>query len=234
MGGTIKLGDYLIERLAQLGSTTIQGVPGDYNMGFLDLVEDSNKVSWCGNSNELNAAYAADGYARTKKVPAAVVTTFGVGELSALNGIAGAFAEHVPVVHIVGVPSTVAQQNRSLLHHTLGDGNFDTFQKMSQHIHFDSLKLADVKADAAPKAIDDLLQHCARKVSSEPVEICEEDLFYQPNLFNLPPIRPALSTSLCHQIWCNRISPASDFLLPSTSRCQPMTSRSKRSFSTRL
>jgi len=31
-----------------------------------------------------------------------VVTTFGVGELSAINGIAGAYAETLPIIHIVG------------------------------------------------------------------------------------------------------------------------------------
>lgn len=35
-----------------------------------------------------------------------VVTTYGVGELSALNGIAGAYAEVLPVIHIVGNTST--------------------------------------------------------------------------------------------------------------------------------
>ena len=41
-------------------------------------------------SNELNAAYAADGYARVKERSLGVIiTTFGVGELSAMNGIAG-------------------------------------------------------------------------------------------------------------------------------------------------
>ena len=41
-------------------------------------------------SNELNASYAADGYARVKEGSIGVLlTTFGVGELSAVNGIAG-------------------------------------------------------------------------------------------------------------------------------------------------
>lgn len=131
----------------------------------MDLIEDSKKLRWCGNANELNAAYSADGYARTKKRPAAVVTTFGVGELSAFNGIAGSFAEHVPVVNITGVPSTVAQKSRSLLHHTLGDGNFDTFQKMASHIHAAELKLADVRLESAPQEIDRVLEICVRKVS---------------------------------------------------------------------
>src|SRR6201995_4524968 len=51
----------------------------------------------------------------------AVVTTFGVGELSAANAIAGSYAEHVPVVHIVGGPSKDAQGTRRALHHSLGD-----------------------------------------------------------------------------------------------------------------
>jgi len=68
--------------------------------------------------------YASDGYARVKGI-SAMVTTFGVGELSAINAVAGSYSEHVPVVHIVGVPSTASQKDGMLLHHTLGNGNFN-------------------------------------------------------------------------------------------------------------
>ena len=63
--------------------------------------------------------YAADGYARVKGI-SAIITTFGVGELSAINALAGAYSEYVPVVHIVGTPSTISQRDGMLLHHTLG------------------------------------------------------------------------------------------------------------------
>jgi pyruvate decarboxylase len=79
--------------------------------------------SWKGNPNELIAAYAADGYARVHGA-GALVTTFGPGETSALCGIAGAYTEFVPVVHIVGYPSMKAQRNHAILHHTLGEGKF--------------------------------------------------------------------------------------------------------------
>lgn len=57
--------------------------------------------------NELNAAYAADGYARIKGSihlcsnlthlgAGCLITTYGVGELSAINGVAGSYAERVP------------------------------------------------------------------------------------------------------------------------------------------
>lgn len=122
---TTSVGLYILTRLEQLGALSIQGVPGDYNMGFLDLIEDHHTLRWVGNCNELNAAYSSDGYARTpsiqnsrsKRRVGAVVTTFGVGELSALNGIAGSFSERLPVVHIVGVPSTSAQVSFTMLKH---------------------------------------------------------------------------------------------------------------------
>ncbi|PEK58759.1 alpha-keto acid decarboxylase family protein [Bacillus wiedmannii] len=87
---------YLLDRLSELGIEHIFGVPGDYNLAFLDDVLAHEKLKWIGNCNELNAAYTADGYARIKGI-AALITTFGVGELSALNGVAGSYAENVPV-----------------------------------------------------------------------------------------------------------------------------------------
>jgi len=63
------------------------------------------ELKWLGTCNELNAAYATDGYARIKGMPAALVTTYAVGELSAMNGVAGAYAEHAGMIHIVGMPA---------------------------------------------------------------------------------------------------------------------------------
>ena len=45
----------------------------------------------------ITAGYAADAYSRIKGL-SALITTFGVGELSAANAIAGAYAELAPVV----------------------------------------------------------------------------------------------------------------------------------------
>lgn len=94
MAENIKLADYLFTRLIQLGVGSIFGVPGDYNLRLLDYVVPAG-LHWVGNCNELNAAYAADGYSRINGL-SALITTFGVGELSAANGIAGAYAERSP------------------------------------------------------------------------------------------------------------------------------------------
>ena len=43
-----------------------------------------------------------------------MVTTFGVGELSAVNGIAGSYAERVPVIAITGAPTRAVEEAESL------------------------------------------------------------------------------------------------------------------------
>lgn len=124
---------HVLARLADLGISNIFGVPGDYSFSISDAVCTSTRQRWIGCSNELNAAYAADGYARIKGM-AAVCTTYGVGELSALNGIAGSYAEHLPVFHLVGSPNLKVQSSRALMHHTLGDGEYSLFRRMAEPV----------------------------------------------------------------------------------------------------
>ncbi|OMP88778.1 putative pyruvate decarboxylase C13A11.06 [Diplodia seriata] len=90
------------------------------NLELLDYIKEVDQLSWVGTANELGAAYAADGYSRVKQCPGVVVTTMGVGELSAINGVAGAYTEQVKTINIVGTTSTAAQRNRSMIHHCLG------------------------------------------------------------------------------------------------------------------
>ncbi|MGO3153889.1 MAG: alpha-keto acid decarboxylase family protein [Galactobacter sp.] len=117
------IGEYLLNRLVQAGVTELIGVPGDFNLNLLEQVEDVDGIRYVGTCNELNAAYAADGYARSRGL-SALLTTYGVGELSALNGIAGAAAEHIPMISIAGAPPLYATEGRYDLHHSMADGDF--------------------------------------------------------------------------------------------------------------
>ncbi|KAJ9100375.1 hypothetical protein QFC20_005441 [Naganishia adeliensis] len=130
----IALSEYITARWKQLGVKHIFGCPGDFNLEFLDYIEKDPALDWVGDANELGGAYAVDGYARIKHSLGVIVTTFGVGELSALNGIAGSMAERLPILHLVGLPSTRLQGSHALLHHTLGNGSFGTFAAMSSHL----------------------------------------------------------------------------------------------------
>ncbi|SUC22969.1 indole-3-pyruvate decarboxylase [Proteus vulgaris] len=125
--------EYILNRLYDLGISDIFGVAGDYAFPIEDTICNSKHLRWIGNCNELNAAYAADGYARIKGM-AALSTTFGVGELSAINAIAGSYAENLPIFHLVGMPASGVQKSKRLVHHTLGNGDFDIFYQLAQRL----------------------------------------------------------------------------------------------------
>lgn len=159
----ITVAEYLLIRLKELGLDHLFGVPGDFVLGFLNQVLKSD-VKYIGTCNELNASYAADGYARIRGI-GAFVTTFGVGELSALNGVAGAFAERVPVVVITGSPATLQFKTRPLLHHTLGD--YQIPLRMFEKVTAASTQL--ISGETAPSEIDRVLSACLS--SQQPVYI---------------------------------------------------------------
>jgi len=120
------IGNFLLRRLQEAGIRHIFGVPGDYNLELMQQLEDRGEPAWIGNCNELNASYATDAYARINGVGALIVT-HGVGALSAINGIAGAYSEHVPVILISGSLPLRSMQRGDLMHHTLANqekGNF--------------------------------------------------------------------------------------------------------------
>lgn len=127
---SMTVAQYALSRLAQLGIDRIFGVPGDYAFAIDDAAEKVPGLSWVACANELNAAYAADGYARVRGA-AILSTTYGVGELSALNGVMGSRAHRLPVFHLVGMPSERIQRLGLLTHHNLGDTVYDRFQALS-------------------------------------------------------------------------------------------------------
>jgi TPP-dependent 2-oxoacid decarboxylase len=125
---TITAGAYVAHRLREVGVEHLFGVPGDFNLTLLDTIAATGLLQWIGSPNELGAGYAVDAYARRRGL-GAVVTTYGVGELSCLNAVAGSAAESVPVLQITGAPATGAVAAGRLLHHTLADGDFGHFER---------------------------------------------------------------------------------------------------------
>ncbi|MDO4636061.1 MAG: thiamine pyrophosphate-binding protein [Lautropia sp.] len=152
---TYNVGNYLLDRLASLGVDQLFGVPGDFNLQFLDDVLAHPSMNWIGNANELNAGYAADGYARIRGL-GALLTTYGVGELSAINATAGSYAENVPVIHIVGAPSLAAQSTHLRMHHTLNDGDFQHFMRMAREV---SAAVVALQPATAASDIDHVIRH---------------------------------------------------------------------------
>lgn len=118
--------EYIVKRLEELGINEFFGLPEDYNLDLIYAVEKNPNTHWIGCTNTLSAGYAADGYARVRGY-GALITSYGSGELSAINAVAGCMAENVPIFHIVGLPSTENIDSKALIHHNFQNVNYDNF-----------------------------------------------------------------------------------------------------------
>ena len=83
-----------------------------------------------------------------------------------MNAIAGAYAESVPVVHVVGTPSLSARKNDSLLQHNLPRSGFGHFSRMAAEV---SASQTDLRVGTAPEQIDHAVRTAVR--TSLPVYI---------------------------------------------------------------
>lgn len=169
------VGDFLLDRLSQIGINNIFGVPGDYNLQFLMQVEKREDIRFVGNRNELNGAYTADGYARLAGV-SALLTTYGVGDLSALNGVAGAFAEYVPVICMSGAPPLYSIRQRALLHHTTAEGNYEDV--MESYRPF-TVACTRITPQNAVEEVDRVLQACVREKRPVYIQIPSDITFFE-------------------------------------------------------
>ncbi|KAL4902195.1 hypothetical protein BDW74DRAFT_181045 [Aspergillus multicolor] len=97
------LAAYLFTRLSQLEIHTLHGVPGDFNIPMLEFIKPAG-LRFVESTTELNAAYAADAYARVRGV-SALITSYSYGEPAALPAIYRSFADNVPLILIAGVPT---------------------------------------------------------------------------------------------------------------------------------
>ncbi len=146
--------EYLIKKLEEIGINDFFGLPGDYNFNLLYAVENNPNTNWIGCINELNAGYAADGYARQRGF-GAIITTYGVGELSAINAIAGSYAENVPVITIVGAPATKCIENKTPVHHNFYDPRPYAFEEAHKPV---TAAAAFLNRDNAKLEIDRILK----------------------------------------------------------------------------
>eukprot|EP00854_Cymbomonas_tetramitiformis_P006745 gene6745-8068_t len=160
------VGAYLSRRLEEVGVDHFFSVPGDYNLVLLDQLLLNKHLQFVGCCNELNAGYAADGYARIKKV-GCVVVTFTVGGLSVINAIAGAYSDNLPVICISGGPNTNDFASNRVLHHTIGLTDFAQQSRCFREVT--SWYEVITHPEDAPRQIDKAIEHAI--MDSKPVYI---------------------------------------------------------------
>jgi TPP-dependent 2-oxoacid decarboxylase len=165
---TTTVGGYLAARLHEIGIGHYFAVPGDYNLVLLDELLKHSSLEMVGCCNELNAGYAADGYARATGGAAAVFVTFSVGGLSVVNAIAGAYAEDLPVIIVSGGPNTNSEAEYELLHHTIG--SISTRYQSSIFAEVTAASILVRHPSEAPEQIDhalDMALRCRKPVYLE-------------------------------------------------------------------
>ena len=162
------VGSYLAARLSQIGLKHHFAVAGDFNLVLLDQLltnKDLEQVYCC---NELNCGYSAEGYARACGAAAAVVT-FSVGGLSAINAIAGAYAENLPVILVSGAPNTNDRATEHLLHHTLATHDWSYQWDIAKKLT--CAAVAITSAADAPHQIDYAIRSALREKKPAYIEI---------------------------------------------------------------
>lgn len=163
----ITIGDYILKRLKELNIKHIIGEPGDFNLEFLEQISEDDEIEFIGMSNELNAAFAADGYANENGI-SALMTTYSVGDLNALGGIAGSVAEHRPIIIISGTPPLFAMRERKMTHHTLADGDYENVRRAMNEFVDDSVLITH---ENAKYEIDRLIERAVRYSKSVNIEL---------------------------------------------------------------
>jgi len=158
--------------------TEVFQIPGDYVKHFTQALEYFDGVEAIGAANELDAAYAADAYGRTRGL-GAVSLQYGVSTFSALNAIAGAYVERSPVVVISAAPGADARQITKmynvLYHHSTG--NLDCDREVYEHVTVAAETLST--SVGAPEKIDNLL--IAAITHKRPVFIaCYKEVWGEP------------------------------------------------------
>jgi len=162
------VGTYLATRLEELGISSYFAIPGDYNLSLLDELLKQPNLKMINCCNELNAGYAADGYARINGISALVVT-FCVGALSAINAVAGAFSENLPVIVISGGPNTNSVQDAEILHHTLATEQTDYVRRMFAHVTTHTVYIH--RPSDAPAQIDEAIAIAMKRKKPVYIEI---------------------------------------------------------------
>ena len=109
-------GRLVADTLEALGIEAAFGVPGVHALAIWDGLRTS-PIRTIGFRTELNAGFAADGYARSTGKPAALLLSTGPGALISLASLMEAASSHVPVLAISSqIPRDLIGRGRGYLH----------------------------------------------------------------------------------------------------------------------
>ena len=121
-----KVSDYIADFLAVKGLKQIFTVVGGGAMHLNDSFGHHTELSCLYHHHEQAAAMAAEAYSRISETPGVVCVTSGPGAINALNGVAGAYQDSIPLLVFSGqVKTSLTVKSSGLSLRTLGGQEFD-------------------------------------------------------------------------------------------------------------
>lgn len=122
----VKVSDYIADFLAEHGITNIFTVVGGGAMHMNDSFGHHSSLHCIYNHHEQASSIAAEAYFRVENKMAAVCVTSGPGAINALNGVAGAYMDSIPMLVLSGqAKSSITVRGSGLKLRTLGNQEFD-------------------------------------------------------------------------------------------------------------
>lgn len=128
-----RVSDYIADFLAEKMITQVFTVVGGGAMYLNDSFGHHPRLRCLYNHHEQACAIAAEGYARVNNKPGVVCVTSGPGAINALNGVAGAYMDSIPMLVISGqTKSTLTVKASGLKLRTLGNQEFDIMSAIGE------------------------------------------------------------------------------------------------------
>lgn len=128
-----KVSNYIADFFAENGIKTVFTVVGGGAMHMNDSFGHHPKLHCVYNHHEQASAIAAEAYFRINNEMAGLCVTSGPGAINALNGVAGAYQDSIPMIVVSGQTKTALMtRNSGLDLRTLGNQEFDIMSALGK------------------------------------------------------------------------------------------------------
>ena len=102
MSKEVKVADYIINHLSDIGVTDVFVVYGAANGNLIDAFTRNDKISYVATMHEQGAGFAAEGYAKISKNIGVAIATSGPGGMNFVTSMGNCFYDSVPCLFMTG------------------------------------------------------------------------------------------------------------------------------------
>ena len=102
MSKKIKVADYIINHLSDIGVSDIFVVYGAANGNLIDAFTRNDKINYVATMHEQGGGFAAEGYAKISRNIGAAIATSGPGGMNFVTSIGNCFYDSVPCIFLTG------------------------------------------------------------------------------------------------------------------------------------